>query len=90
MIKDTQKAQLFWAVSMLISFLLPGIGYLIGKAGDCAPREIDGQCGMSTFFAFAYGVIAAVVIAICSTAYLVIVIVRQRKASSVRKHVLED
>ena len=90
MMKGTRKSLLFWAVSMLISFLLPGIGYLVGKAGDCTPREIDGQCGMSTFFAFAYGVIAAVVIAICCTVYLVIVLVRQREPSSVRKHVPED
>ena len=32
--------------------------YLSGKAGDCKPHDIDGQCGLSTFVGFLYGAIA--------------------------------
>ena len=40
---------LLWILSCVLSL---GIGYGIfasGKAGDCKPHEVDGQCGMSTF-----------------------------------------
>jgi hypothetical protein len=67
---------------MLISIVLPVIGYQTGKAGDCKPGQIDGQCGLSTFVWFAYGVIGAVVIAVSCTAHLIIALLRQRKASS--------
>jgi hypothetical protein len=61
MMKHTQKSLSFCAASMLISFVLPVIGYQIGKAGDCKPGQIDGQCGLSTFVWFAYGVIQCLV-----------------------------
>jgi uncharacterized membrane protein YciS (DUF1049 family) len=38
--------------------------YLSGKAGDCKPQEIDGQCGMSTFVGFLFGAIAGAVIGV--------------------------
>jgi hypothetical protein len=87
MIKRTRKPLLFWAISMLISFALPAIGYRIGKAGDCTAGQIDGQCGLTTAVWLAFGVIGAVVIAICCTAYLIIAILRQRRASTVSRNV---
>lgn len=71
-----------WATSMLTSLALPFIGYLVGKAGDCKPGEVDGQCGMSTFVSFAYGVLGAIVIAVCFTAYLIISLYKQMETSS--------
>ena len=37
---------------------------LLGLLSDCGPRDIDGQCGMSTFFGGAYGIFAAVLIVV--------------------------
>ena len=40
---------LLWILSCVLSL---GIGYGIfasGKAADCKPHEVDGQCGLSTF-----------------------------------------
>ena len=82
MTKRTSNVLWFWVTSILISFTLPVVGYKIGKAGDCSPGQIDGQCGLSTFVWFAYGVIGAVVIAVCCTAYLIIALLKQRSASS--------
>jgi hypothetical protein len=90
MMKQTKKSLLFWAASILISAMLPVIGNQIGKAGDCKPGQIDGQCGLTTFVWFAYGVIGAVVIAVCCTAYLIIALLRQRKASSASNQALKD
>jgi hypothetical protein len=80
--KRTQKSLLFWAASMLASFALPVIGSVIGKAGYCKPAEVDGQCGMSTFVSFAYGVLGGIVVAVCCTAYLFISLYKQRKTPS--------
>ena len=33
-----------------------------GKLGDCKPHEIDGQCGMSTFFGAVFGITGGIVI----------------------------
>jgi hypothetical protein len=33
---------MFWVTSILISCLLPVLGYQIGKAGDCKTGQIDG------------------------------------------------
>jgi len=51
-----------WLVAIALS-LVTGIAFCAwGKAGDCHPGEVDGQCGLSTFMGFMYGVAAALVI----------------------------
>jgi len=48
-------------VSAACSFLLL---HAWGKAGDCAPGEIDGQCGMSAAAGDLFGIVVASVIVI--------------------------
>ena len=69
-----------WSVTALVS-VAAGIGiYLAGKAGDCRPEEIDGQCGMSTFFGLVGGVGAGLVIFVGMGAYFVVVAIKRRRA----------
>jgi hypothetical protein len=55
--------------------------YLGGKAGDCKPRQIDGQCGMSTFFGLIYGIAAGVVIFVGMGIYFLRVAYERRTSS---------
>ena len=70
---------LIWISSILISLVLPLIGSRIGKAGDCKPGEVDGQCGLGTFVGFAYGACGGVVIAACVTVYVAFALYQIRK-----------
>lgn len=36
--------------------------YWSGKASDCKPHQIDGQCGLSTFLGALYGIILVLVV----------------------------
>ena len=66
-LKDLRKAWTrvpLWlrgSITLAIASLMALIGYLRGRASDCAPDSMDGQCGMSTFYGLVYGVIAALV-----------------------------
>ena len=50
------------------TYALAGLFYLalayVGRAGDCAPHEVDGQCGMSTFVGRLYGAVGAAVLVV--------------------------
>ena len=70
---------IIWSVSFLISVSLPVGAYFVGKAGDCRPGEIDGQCGMSTFFSVLYGIASGLVIQVSMTVYVLIESYRRRK-----------
>jgi hypothetical protein len=67
-----------WSISLLISISLPFGGYFIGRAGDCRPGQIDGQCGLSTFVWLSYGLISGSVILIGMTVYFLIAVYRRR------------
>jgi hypothetical protein len=43
---------------------------LWGRLGDCAPGQIDGQCGMATFVGTALGVLLAFIILVLGHLYL--------------------
>ena len=76
---------LLWIISILISLLLPVIGYQFGKAGDCKPGQIDGQCGLGTFLGLFNGAVGGLVIAVCATVFVLIAVYRRRMAASATK-----
>ena len=76
------KIPLFWPIAILMAFCSPVIGYLTGKAGDCQPGQIDGQCGLSTFVGIVYGVFGSLVILACASAYTLFRSYRSDKAAS--------
>jgi hypothetical protein len=38
--------------------------FMWGRMGDCGPTEVDGQCGMSTFFGTIFGALGGLVIVV--------------------------
>jgi hypothetical protein len=70
---------IIWSVSFLISVLLPVGAYFVGKAGDCRPGEIDGQCGLATFVWILYGLASGLVILVSVTVYVLIEGYRRRR-----------
>ncbi len=70
--------QVLGTIAAAIIFFL--IAVHLGKAGDCAPHEIDGQCGLSTFVGFLYGVAGALVILVtCGVAIAIDALRRGRR-----------
>ena len=74
----TPKSSTTWLLSSLLSIAVVFGFYVAGTAGDCKPGEIDGQCGMSSFFGIVDGVVAGLVIFLGTTSYLLIVAYRRR------------
>lgn len=71
-----------WLITLAISCLMPVAGDLLGKAGDCKPDQVDGQCGMSTFIMLQYGVVIGLLIMITVTVYVILATLRYRKQHS--------
>jgi len=62
-----------WLVAIIMCALSLYAGVAWGKAADCRPKDIDGQCGLITFLGFCYGAFAGCLIllfALCRTLYL--------------------
>jgi len=76
----TVRLLLVWMTSILIACLLLAIGYRVGKAGDCRPGQIDGQCGLSTLDGLLKGAGGGIVILVCATVYTGICIYRRAKS----------
>jgi len=70
---------------MLVSLALPVVGNYIGRAGDCKPGEIDGQCGLGTFIGLLYGLCAAVVVAGGVSVYTVFALLGLRRRERSRQ-----
>jgi len=69
-----------WSVTALVSVAV-GCGiYLAGKAGDCRPGEIDGQCGMGKYLGLAGGVGAGIVIFVGMGFHFLVVALKRRRA----------
>lgn len=79
MTKRSAKLPLVWLTTILTAFFSLVIGDRIGKAGDCSPGQIDGQCGLSTFVGLLYGAIGGIVVLACATVYTVVYFYRRRK-----------
>jgi hypothetical protein len=72
------KLKTAWLLTTLFSVVVGTIFYVGGKLGDCGPKDIDGQCGMSSFVGLTFGILAGATIFIVMTFYFVIV-ARERK-----------
>jgi hypothetical protein len=68
-----------WLTGLSVSLLMPVAGYSLGRAGDCKPGQIDGQCGMSTFFMLIFGIFTGLLILVAVTAYVTLNANRHRK-----------
>jgi hypothetical protein len=68
------KTALWKSVLLLIAISIAtfALSSYLGKAGDCKPHEIDGQCGMSTFVGFVFGIFSGAVVLIGGGIYLAI------------------
>jgi len=51
-----------WLVATVLSFGIVAASIAWGKAGDCHPGEVDGQCGLSTFLGLVYGIAGVLMI----------------------------
>jgi hypothetical protein len=69
-----------WLVTAIVS-LAVGFGIaLASKAADCTPQEIDGQCGMGTFFGLIYGASAGLVIFVGMSVFFLVVAIQRRRS----------
>ena len=71
---------LIWIGSIAVSVFVVFGGYAIGRSADCQPGQIDGQCGLSTFYWSVYGIMAGAVIFLCVTVYVLIAAYQRRRA----------
>jgi hypothetical protein len=74
-----------WLGSIAIAIILPVVGNQIGRAADCSPRQIDGQCGLSTVVWLLYGVVGSLVILAGAMAYTVILMCRRKATSATNR-----
>ena len=61
-----------WLVSLFVAVSVAACGFLVSRALDCSPKEIDGQCGMGTYFGSLFGVLAGAVILVGMTLYVIV------------------
>ena len=86
------KKSLLLCVFMLLAISIASFFpfYLDGVRGDCRPDQIDGQCGMSTFFGELYGGATSVVILIVGAIALSVVHVRKKRKAEQQEIDLND
>lgn len=55
-------------LQMCATYAVAGLFYLglayLARSGDCAPHEVDGQCGIATFVGRLYGAVGAAVLVV--------------------------
>jgi hypothetical protein len=61
------SVKLQFGLAVLVASVFFFAAWFSGKAGDCKPHEVDGQCGLSTFAGLLFGVIGAMVIVVVSS-----------------------
>jgi hypothetical protein len=71
-----------WLLTLLLSVGIAVAFYDFGRAGDCKPGQIDGQCGLSTFLGLLYGVGAGLAIFLSVSVCFLIVAYRRRRAAT--------
>jgi hypothetical protein len=67
-----------WLLTTLLSIVVALIFYVGGRLGDCGAREVDGQCGMSSWVGLWFGIFAGSIIFITMTSYFLVVAHRRR------------
>ena len=60
-----------WFAGLVVSLLMPVAGYWLGKASDCKTGQIDGLCGMGTFFMLISGICIGRFILVAVSAYVI-------------------
>jgi hypothetical protein len=66
------------AFSVVVAFGL----YASGKAADCKPGQMDGQCGLATFSGLLYGVFIGLAIFLSGTIVCSFVVLRRRRVAA--------
>jgi hypothetical protein len=73
------KLTVVWFLSLIVSVAVALLSYQSGKASDCKPGQVDGQCGLSTFLGLVYGVGAGLAILLVVTVCLLVIAHRLRR-----------
>lgn len=71
-----------WLVAAAIAIVITDRFYAAGKAADCKPGQIDGQCGLSTFLGFIYGGAAGLAVLGVTTVCIAVIAYRRRHPST--------
>lgn len=90
MVRRKVNLTAMWLVCVLISALIAYSGYRIGQSQDCAPNQIDGQCGLATFVFLIYGLAVAFIVLIVATISVVVLAHRRRKRMELGSASLAD
>jgi hypothetical protein len=75
----SKNLALVWLFTLVVSVGIAVLSYQSGKASDCKPGQVDGQCGLSTFLGLVYGVGAGLAILVVVTICLMVVAYRRRR-----------
>jgi hypothetical protein len=73
-----------WLIAAAVAIVITDRFYAAGKAADCKPGQIDGQCGLSTFLGFLYGGAAGLAVLGVTTVCVVVIAYRRRRPSTIR------
>ncbi len=76
------KLFLIWLGTVAVSVLAFTVCFLMGRASDCRPGQIDGQCGLATFMGMYVGAIVGMAILVIGTITLVVIAYRRKHSSS--------
>jgi hypothetical protein len=75
----SKNLTLVWLFTLVVSVAIAVLSYQSGKASDCKPGQVDGQCGLSTFVGLIYGVGTGLAILGVVTICLIVVAYRRRR-----------
>jgi hypothetical protein len=78
---DRLDLKALWLITSTVSVTTAVGRYAWGKAVDCKPGQIDGQCGLSTFIGLLYGVGTGLALFLISTVCCLIIAYRRRSVS---------
>jgi hypothetical protein len=70
-----------WLIAAAVAVVIANRFYAAGKASDCKPGQIDGQCGLSTFLGAIYGGAAGLAILGTTTVCVAVIAYRRRHPS---------
>jgi hypothetical protein len=78
---DRLDLKALWLITTMVGVATAVGGYVWGRAVDCKPGQIDGQCGLSTFIGLLYGVGIGLALFLISTVCVLIIAYRRRSVS---------
>jgi hypothetical protein len=76
------KLLLAWLATIALSVAVAFGLYSSGKAADCKPGQIDGQCGLATSMGAMFGAIAGLSIFLIRTTTCAVVALRRRRETT--------